>query len=215
MYARLLGLVCLLSINVQATGFETNQTASVNVYIKSNEQSSSPVLSGMRRELVSLLRRVGVQVDFWIPEHRLSSVDGLLVVVDFRGKCEAPEAQVETLRRNNVAPLAASAVADGRVLPFSWVDCAAVNSFLSDSMVSMSGPQRVSVYGRALARLLAHEIYHVVTQHVDHQVSGVAKARFTARDLTSDGFDFLGSTLASPLSHDHPSSRGLDLVAGR
>ena len=46
-----------------------------------------------------------------------------------------------------------------------------------------------AVLGRALARLLAHEIYHIVAQTAEHQKSGVAKAVFSIRDLTAPRFN--------------------------
>jgi hypothetical protein len=51
---------------------------------------------------------------------------------------------------------------------------------------SQSNP---SVFGRALARIAAHEIYHIVAQTAEHQERGVAKAAFSTRDLLSDRFD--------------------------
>ena len=46
-----------------------------------------------------------------------------------------------------------------------------------------------AVVGRALARVAAHEIYHIVAQTAEHQDKGIAKASFSTNDLTAARFD--------------------------
>jgi len=81
-------------------------------------------------------------------------------------------------------------VADGKVLPFSWVDCAALNRFLAPVASGQSQSQQDDLYGRSIARLLAHEFYHILAQTDDHAPAGIAKARFSTVDLLADHFDF-------------------------
>ena len=52
------------------------------------------------------------------------------------------------------------------------------------------------VLGRALARVIAHEIYHIVAGTTDHHETGVAKAAFSARDLTGARFEFDNSSIS-------------------
>ncbi|HYR43293.1 MAG TPA: hypothetical protein VER98_09735 [Terriglobia bacterium] len=52
-----------------------------------------------------------------------------------------------------------------------------------------------SVLGRALGRVAAHEIYHIVAQTTEHQESGIAKAAFSVRDLTANRFELDSSSL--------------------
>jgi len=193
MYARLSALFCLLSVSAAAGDLETLRGSNVELYLKSDGGSSPSVLNEMKSELASLMRSVGVRIGWWGPTNQLSGVEGNLVVIDLRGTCTTPEVNAATLPVPNFSALASSAVADGHVLPFSWVDCNAVNSFLADSMATMPGPQRAHVYGCALARLLAHEMYHVLTQNIDHEESGIAKAQFTPLDLITDRLEFVGS----------------------
>jgi hypothetical protein len=46
-----------------------------------------------------------------------------------------------------------------------------------------------------MARLLAHEFYHVLAQTEHHTETGVAKARFSTADLLADHFHFEGAAL--------------------
>ena len=204
MYARLSALFCLLSVSAAAGDLETLRGSNVELYLKSDGGSSPTVLNEMKSELTSLMRSVGVRIGWWRPTNQLSSVEGSLVVIDLRGTCTTPEVNAATLPVPNFSALASSAVADGQVLPFSWVDCNAVNLFLADSMATMPGPQRAHVYGRALARLLAHEMYHVLTQNIDHEESGIAKAQFTPLDLITERLEFVSIHRPRPLDPSTP-----------
>jgi hypothetical protein len=81
------------------------------------------------------------------------------------------------------------------VLPFGDIDCAALNSFLGPSLWKDTDQVREFVYARAVARLMAHELYHVIAQTHDHARSGVAEPAFTVAELLSDHFEFTESTL--------------------
>jgi hypothetical protein len=59
------------------------------------------------------------------------------------------------------------------------------------------------IYGRALARLLAHELYHVLVQTTAHAQAGVAKAQLTAAELLANRFQFEGSALGFSRPEPH------------
>ena len=59
----------------------------------------------------------------------------------------------------------------------------------------LSPPLRQAVLGRALARVIAHEIYHILAETTDHADTGIAKAQMTFKDLTADGFDLSPTSL--------------------
>jgi hypothetical protein len=65
-----------------------------------------------------------------------------------------------------------------------------------------------------MARLLAHEFYHVLGQTNSHALAGIAKARFSTADLLADHLDFEAVTLdrlrppaAAPGSDDTSAGR--------
>jgi hypothetical protein len=105
------------------------------------------------------------------------------------------------------ASLADTSIADGRIIPFFNVECMRV--------MQMLGPRVDSTtLGRALGRIIAHEIYHIVARTTDHHDTGVAKAAFSVRDLTNPRFDFDAWSLArmrpsvAGLSADGSSATG-------
>jgi hypothetical protein len=137
MYARLSVLVFLLSVSATAGGSQITSGGDVELYLKSDGGSPPAVLSEMKTELASLVHRAGLRIDWWTAKKRPSGVEGDLIVIDLRGTCKPPGPGAEMRTVKNMTALASSAIADGLVLPFSWVDCNAVNGFLSDSIAAL------------------------------------------------------------------------------
>jgi hypothetical protein len=47
-----------------------------------------------------------------------------------------------------------------------------------------------------MARVVAHELYHVLMRTTDHARAGVARSCFSTGDLLTERFEFEGATLA-------------------
>jgi hypothetical protein len=141
----------------------------------------------MKLELNSLMERAGYAIEWRGAQASAAAVNGDLVVVELHGSCEPPAA-------SNPGPgilqLGSSAVADGKVLPFSRVDCTALAQFLEPHLNHNQKEQREPVYGRAIARVLAHEFYHVLGRTSVHTARGLTKARMKASDLLDDRVEF-------------------------
>jgi hypothetical protein len=55
---------------------------------------------------------------------------------------------------------------------------------------------REFLYGRAMGRIVAHELYHILSNEPGHDEDGVAKPSFATRDVLADQFNFNHATLA-------------------
>jgi len=151
----------------------------------------------MKRELGDLLQAAAIHVEWQDPSVDRGSLENdYAAVIHLRGFCR-PTEPGGRLQHSAPGPftLASSAVADGVILPFGDIDCAALNSFLGPALWRVPEKERESAYARAVARLMAHELYHVIAQTHSHTHSGVAKPSFTVTDLLSDRFEFTESTL--------------------
>jgi hypothetical protein len=220
MYARLLATLCLLPVS---TLFAQADSAvptggTLEVYVKGQDASTPDVLNAMSRELSVLMQPAGFRV-VWrgISDPPSSTGAEHLVMVDLRGVCAAQFSSMASTPLSSPMPLASSSVADGKVLPFSWVDCTALNRFLAPVASNQSQAEQDDLYGRSMARLLAHELYHILAQTDDHAPAGIAKARFSTADLLADHFDFETfalnrlhppATIASSASSDDSSAGG-------
>jgi hypothetical protein len=220
MYARLLAMLCLLPVSIlfAQADFAVPTGATLEVYVKGQEASTPDVLSAMSRELGILMQPAGFQV-VWRGAGDPPSTAGAehLVMVELRGVCTAQFSSMTSTPLYFPTPLASSSVSDGKVLPFSWVDCAALNRFLAPVVSATSQAEQDDLYGRSMARLLAHEFYHILAQTDDHAPSGIAKARFSTADLLADHFDFETfalnrlrppATMATSASSDDASAAG-------
>ena len=79
---------------------------------------------------------------------------------------------------------------DGTILPFIDIYCGRVHDMVREDLRVDEKPERSRKFGRALARVIAHELYHVFSQTVQHTKSGLSKAAFTASDLLADRLTF-------------------------
>jgi hypothetical protein len=129
----------------------------------------------MRDELQLILSPAGIDI-VWksLADRKPGENFDLVAVTTFDGSC----AGGEIARGPLVTSLADTSIADGHILPFFRVDCNLLIRVLGSRV-------EAPILGRAVARLEAHEIYHIVAQTTGHQDDGVAKATFSVRDLTA------------------------------
>ena len=164
MSARLLALCCLLNPVVSSAWADSNVSAGpdVVVYLKSDSLQPARPLEHMKLELSALMSSPGYRVEWRDSQSADRNVDNAeLVVVELRGSCGIPPGRIEA-EPGGGGSLASTHVSGAKVLPFSWVNCENLTRLLAPSLAGEAGAQRDFLYGRALARLLAHELYHVL-----------------------------------------------------
>ena len=196
MCARSLATFCLLSLSLGIGLAESvlPKRSELVVYLKA-DTTDSPVVRHMMRELSELMLAAGFRIEWADWKNPTVSPEGAdLAAVELRGSCAAPSDSEPYEETGNVR-LASTFVSDGQVLPFSWVDCPALSRFLAPLIVREPVLRRDYAYGRAMARLLGHEFYHVLAQTVEHTGTGIAKERFTPMDLLSDHFPYENKVL--------------------
>jgi len=169
------------------------------VYLRTGGNQPGVPLAEMKRELIALMHQAGYRVAW-------RSLDG------DRGE-ENDAAQLAVLELNGVCGIAAgyagighgatgsnrlatTAITDGRVLPFSSLNCNALTRSVAQSLAQEAGARRDFLYGRAMARVAAHELYHVLMRSTEHARAGVARSCFSTADLLTERFEFEGATVA-------------------
>lgn len=194
MFARLLALACLLSCSALTVRSEhlPGARATVGVYFKTGAAASNLSLHTMRNELEEIMQPAGLDLD-WLGVGD-STTASRVIWVELKGACEASTGPVEKFK--NRTALASTAVQDGKVLPFSWVDCNAVERFLGPSLERFNLADRNILYGKALARLIAHEFFHVLAATEGHTSGGVSKTAFTVADLLAPEIAFQPEAIA-------------------
>ena len=167
---------------------EDKTPPAITVYTQFEHPYSAISIDTMREELGAIMSPLGL--DFtWrdLNRSRGNEVSVELVVVTFKGTCEMDGGMTG---RGETGALGWTHMSDGTILPFSDVDCDKIRRFISPEVRSLDRKDRDLAYGRAIGRVLAHELYHVFTNTTRHASWGVAKAFYTSKDLVSVQFEF-------------------------
>jgi hypothetical protein len=157
------------------------------ILMKFDRTPPAGVLESMQREVAAIFAPAGIQVAW----RSLEDNDGRevfrhVVVVRFRGACNTNPslAGLEPLLED--AELAHALVRDGRALPFAEVHCDRVSAFLRPWRKA----GQAATLGIAMGRVIAHELYHMLTNTLTHAEGDLSKAHVSAEDLGSRGATF-------------------------
>ena len=192
-YCSLLALV----LPAAAHAANASNPSPVAVFLNFEEQPSASLLSAMRDEVSLIMGPAGLTFDWRTDRPAITGETFAdLIVLNFRGDCNAfnggrppraerffaysPEAQA--------AALASTATDGDRVLPFVAVECDQLRRFVTPSLYPADKVDLV--FGRAIGRVVAHEMYHIFAGTKHHGKSGVAQRSYRRTDLTSPLFRF-------------------------
>jgi hypothetical protein len=141
---------------------------------------SEPSIAEMKREFAGIMKDTAVRFDFrWRSEASKESLSDL-VVVRFTGKCElGPVGYLYDER----GPMAFTYSTDGVVQPFSEVACDKVTSAVRSAMSGGDFGNADVLLGRALGRVLAHEVVHILSKSGAHGRTGVARTALSGSQL--------------------------------
>jgi hypothetical protein len=171
---RATALILFVSTAVQA------QTRTLAVYAGTVPGLAPEAGFSMQAELQRVLRPAGLDI-VWkdIADRKAGEDFELVAVASFEGSCSTRQPAAAPMH----VSLADTSISDGRILPFLRVDCTHI--------VQMLGAHpKSALLGRAIARVIAHELYHIVAHTTEHHDAGVAKAVFSNTDLMSPRFEF-------------------------
>lgn len=222
MSARALAIVGLITALSCLSSAQTpgREDAPLFVYLGTGPNRNSLELTQMRGEAEKLMQAVGYRLEW-----RTLSPEGTretapdLVIVKLEGNCAAPmNPQVLATAPVGGFSLASTSTSDGVVLPFSNIHCDALTRMLGPAFSHLAPGQRAYLYGRAMGRLLAHELYHVLAQTQDHTLAGISKPCFNTTDLLEKQFSFETGILAKVRPERSPEpvdSFPMDTETGR
>jgi hypothetical protein len=155
---------------------------SVALYTEFSQPPPAAVADAMQHELLTIMQPAGLRFDWRSSagaEHAPPAAE--IAVARFFGRCDAGNLASHT---GNTGPLGWTHVSDGAILHFTGVDCNRLRDFLEAGMRHLPPLERDAVFGRALGRILAHEIYHIFANTQRHG-AGVSKAAYSVDDLLS------------------------------
>ncbi|HEY3744232.1 MAG TPA: hypothetical protein VGL53_30515 [Bryobacteraceae bacterium] len=176
------------------------QPKTVTLVVAFDESKAEPqVVAALQSELAEIWRSESVKLD-WRPIESIHPGDSFedLVVVHFKGDCRVRPDEwlashaflIDERGPQSPGPFAYSSTVDGHVQPFSSVLCNRVERSVESAMQVDQRRFAESLFGRALGRVLSHELYHILNQTRQHQHQGLAKASLTGEQLIAPHFRF-------------------------
>jgi hypothetical protein len=168
-----------------SAGFIANP--SLTVVLDFAGPSSNKAISQMKQEVDGIMREAGLHLEWRSFDEATGTSHPDLVVIRFRGACSLdPGSLKEDKAGTGVGPLAFTYSTDGVVQPFGEVACDKVAASVRSVLSPCDFLRADFLLGRALGRVLAHELVHMLTGSDAHAREGVAKARLSGKDLITN-----------------------------
>jgi len=184
---KIMSVGLLLAVLPAFGGQQGAPLAPIALYAQFQQEPPAGVLQSIREELSSIMAPMGLRFEW----HALNAARGEetsveLAVITFKGSCDLNRL---ALHSTLGGPLGWTHISEGAILPFADIDCDGIRSFIQRGLLSARSESRESMYGRAVGRVLAHELYHILA-NTQHHGSGVGKAAYTVDNLLADVFQF-------------------------
>jgi hypothetical protein len=196
MYRKPGPLFCLLALIVAPLLGESRHLTIVTDFLGPYSALS---VESMKSELANVLAGSDLTIDWKsLPEARGGQFNDL-VVVRFKGKCILEP--IPYLYYDERGPLASTDSVNGSVLPFSEVACDRITSTVRKGLWGGDYAKADQLLGRALGRVVAHELVHIYTNSAGHSREGVAKEALSPQQLVSNHLELSEADLRRIREH--------------
>jgi hypothetical protein len=159
------------------------QQPSVGIFLDFEKAPPPALLDSLRSHAESLLKPAGV-LPVWrlLSENKGNELFSDVLIVRFKGGCNgrAPLSPLDDSEKGSTR-LGATKVREGRVLPWAEVECDAVKQ----GVAKVAPKRRLRVFGQALAKVLSHELYHLLLNTTGHGRRGLSRPALEWEELMS------------------------------
>jgi hypothetical protein len=142
-------------------------------------------VAGMQREAAGILSTTGMRIEWRNPSTAAEASYADLVVFTFRGNCTVEPEPAPPLY-DELGPLAITRTTNGAIQPFGEVDCGRVAASVRSAMWGGDFARKDELLGRALGRVVAHELVHMLTRSGGHSREGVQRPALSGKQLIAD-----------------------------
>ena len=176
-------VLCYLALAVLPV---PGQVGSIGLYYRFQHQPPKPVFDSLRQEATSLMSPAGLHLQWKALPSSGDEVSTEVAVLTFRGRCDLVALANTT---NQSDRLGWSEMSDGAVLPFAGIDCDSIRGFILKKLLTLPSKDRERVLGRAVARVLVHELDHIFAETKSHGSRSVDQPTYTVDELVGDSLD--------------------------
>lgn len=181
-------LFSCLALAVLPALCEERQELPAILYTNYQQPAPPAIVGALEDEVDAIMSQMGRHYEWRsLKANHGNEVSAELAVLTFKGRCD-----IDLLQPKEVQPgaLGWTHVSDGVILPFSDIDCDRVRGFVQKQLLRAPAVDRELFFGRALGRVVAHELYHIFANTAHHGSDGVGKPAYTVQDLLTDEFRF-------------------------
>jgi hypothetical protein len=195
-------------------------TAPVTVYTQFEHIPSEAVRAALQDEVATIMAPIGLHFEWRSLEQSTGrEVAVELVVATFKGSCAV---NVASDRREPSGALGWTHTSNGEVLPFADVECDRIGRLVNQGLYRLEPEDREEAFGRAVGRVLAHELYHIFLRTSRHGSWGIAKPYYSSAELLAEDFRFeqreskllrdskLMTVLETAAAEEEPAEMGAD-----
>jgi hypothetical protein len=174
---------CLLTTASCFAGSLNPDLQPVTVLVEFTGARSTTSLNALKSELQTILSDSHLQVDLELKSSWPDTpVSGNLLLFKMKGTCTMNAMPVGALSDER-GPLAMTHSVNGELLPFGEVECDRVRTALQRTIGRSNPEAHQTEYGIALARVMAHEIYHMLEKSAAHTKNGLSKEALSSAEL--------------------------------
>jgi hypothetical protein len=189
---RLLFLCALFAAAASAEG--------ITIVLDFDGPHKEQTVAAMKQEFEGIVKETALEVGWRTREQAQHEALNNLVLVKFKGKCILDPVPYLYDERG---PMAFTYSTDGVVQPFSEVACDKVTTVVRSAMFGGDFAKADQLLGRALGRVLAHEVVHMLTRSGDHGHDGVARRSLTGIQLIAPELRLSPEDLARLVDPSH------------
>ncbi len=201
--------IALITLCV-SSAFAGGQPGVAIIYHFENEHSAES-FDEMQGELATLLQEPGVEVSWYQrTAESFPATSESIVVLKFQGHCT-----MEGLSPRPPIPgaLAVTYVVNGEILPFSDVDCERIRTNVRAA--GAYDPKHAEfLLGRALGRVVAHELLHMLSKSNVHGRRGVMRGWLSGDELIGNRLSLAHEDAVRVISKRHEIPRAEQQVHG-
>ncbi len=170
--------VCL--VFAMAAGTSHSVPSGLTVILDFRGIHSEPSIKEMEHETSAILKTAGMKLDWRLRSEASLQAYPDLVVMTFKGTCKFGQ---ESRPYDEQSPLASTNTTDHKIQSFGQVDCDHVIESARSAMWGGDFAHADYLVGRALGRVVTHEIVHMLTHSAEHGHDGVFEAALSGRQL--------------------------------
>ncbi len=203
---RRVAVCALLALGIVGTLAATAMApipTSLTVILDFRGSHSDRSVKEMERETGAILKSTGLKLAWRLRDEAASSAYSNLVVMTFKGSCRYDAAPREF---NPSGPLASTGTTDHIMQSFGQVDCDHVVQSARSAMWAGDFAHADMLVGRALGRVVTHELVHMLTNSRKHSRDGVFEEALSGRQLIAPSLPLSAmdvNLLMSGFENDH------------